>query len=50
MKKRLLKVLSIPTAVALFIPIVALSAIVWIISGKHNPTEMIDKYFNWLSK
>jgi len=48
MKKRLIKALSIPTAMIILIPFIILFSIVWIIKGKYNPMELIDKYLTWL--
>lgn len=50
MKKRLLKVVSVPIFFALAIPMLIIQSIIWIIVGKKNPTELIVDYFDWLDE
>ena len=48
MKKRLLKVLSVPVIlVALLIPLLLISAVIWIIRG-DEPLSLFIKYIDWL--
>lgn len=49
MKKRLLKVISLPIAVFfLMIPMLIIQSILWIIFGKKTPLDRVEEYFNWL--
>jgi len=48
MKIRLLKVLSVPIALLIAIPVVILQSGIWICKGKRTPGDVIQSYINWL--
>ncbi len=48
MKKRLLKVISAPFALAILIPAFIYQSIKWIYDGKTSPMQMMENYADWL--
>jgi len=48
MKTRLLKVLSVPIALVIVIPVVILQSGIWIVTGDRTPGDVIQSYINWL--
>jgi len=48
MKIRLLKVLSVPIALLIAIPVVILQSGIWICKGKRTPGDVINSYIKWL--
>ena len=47
-KKRIIKVISIPIMVILFLPITFISAILWIATGDYSISDLMEKYAKWL--
>ncbi len=47
-KTRLLKVLSVPVALVIVIPVVILQSCIWIYKGERTPGDIIQSYINWL--
>ncbi len=48
MKIRLLKVLSVPLALGLLLPMVIVQSIIWVIKGERTPGDVINSYIKWL--
>ncbi len=47
-KTRLLKVLSVPVALVIVIPVVILQSCIWICKGDRTPGDVIQSYLDWL--
>ena len=47
-KTRLLKVLSVPVALIIVIPVVILQSCIWICKGDRTPGDVIQSYLDWL--
>lgn len=47
-KTRLLKVLSVPVALIIVIPVVILQSCIWICKGDRTPGDVIQSYIDWL--
>tara|TARA_R110000824_G_scaffold167675_5_gene344679 strand:- start:235 stop:489 length:255 start_codon:yes stop_codon:yes gene_type:complete len=47
-KIRLLKVLSVPVALVILIPVVILQSCIWICKGDRTPGDVIQSYLDWL--
>jgi hypothetical protein len=48
MKKRFLKVISLPLALLSLIPMIIIVSVYYILTGKESPGTMIEKYVIWL--
>ena len=47
-KTRLLKVLSLPIALLILLPVIILQSCIWIVKGKRTPGDVIQSYIDWL--
>ncbi len=47
-KTRLLKVLSLPIALLILLPVIILQSCIWIVKGKRTPGDVIQSYLDWL--
>ena len=47
-KIRLLKVLSVPVAFLILIPVVIIQSGIWICKGERTPGDVVQSYLDWL--
>jgi len=46
---RLFKAISVPVFFTVgFIPVIVISSIMWIITGRYSPMKVMDSYVKWI--
>ena len=48
MLKRFLKVISVPIAIILVLPLLIVCSITYIFIGKYSPIYVVNKYMEWI--